>query len=85
MTIPIYALGLVCGLVSYWCSRGHDGKLFEALIGFSAITVVFSVLITRRENSPRGAAALDFLLYKVCIISAMLIKSELEEMVGMFY
>ena len=85
MTIATYVLASACGLVSYWSSRGHDGKLFDALNGFSVIAVLYSVLVSRRDSLKPNTAVLDFLLFEVCIIAGMLVQTKLEEMGGMLY
>ncbi len=73
------------GLVSFWCSRGQDGRLFDAMIGFGLLACGYAAIVAYAGTFPYGLFALHLVCFEAFIIGAMLIQPELDEMAGMLY
>lgn len=78
----IWLYATVAALLAYWCSRGSDGELVAALIGFGVLGVIYCVLLRRGARVRAMTGVVHFVVIEVAVIVALAIDPQLEEMGG---
>jgi hypothetical protein len=78
-----FALTVATGFWTYWCSRGSDGKVNAAFVGFAVLGLIYCILTWYSGPFRPVAALVHLIILEVAVVLALLVNPQLEEMAGM--
>lgn len=76
---------LILGGMAFLCTRGSDGSLGGAVLGFAAAGVIYWIGLARGRRIPLRQLAAHLFLFELAVVAGMAIRPGLEEMASMLY
>ncbi len=82
-TALVWLYAVFAAAWTYWCTRGRDGHLVAAIVGFVLFAILYWLTLYRHRPIAVGILLWYLVILEVAVAIALVINPQLDEMGGM--